>query len=333
MSAVLICGSVGLRPDVIGGFGFASTIVLFGVGQPARIAEWFSVMLGVGAKSCAGKRFESHTVGVGQDAIFAAPSSVSRPRAVWSGWSFTLHVGVGQPVSTATSLSGRAFVPHRSTVAPFQSRVVGVGHEVEALADVRSADPRSAEIDSRDGVTLAFQVRVNKVEPRKSVFARNLFTKDVLRLALRDEMVPGRPKMPLIIKPIAFACRAERLARTTSGPDGLVVGPSSTTERQRPNADAGEEVALGVLLEFIGRDVLDRPLINHTGGDQTPADQFSQDGGSAIVNLVVEVHSSSSSMLPNTWLRSAKPRTSTESPAFTAKRTPRRLIASCCTSS
>jgi hypothetical protein len=39
MSAVLICGSVGLRPDVIGGFGFASMTVLFGVGQPANVAS------------------------------------------------------------------------------------------------------------------------------------------------------------------------------------------------------------------------------------------------------------------------------------------------------
>ena len=34
ISAVLICGSVGLRPDVIGGRGLASTTVLFGVGHP-----------------------------------------------------------------------------------------------------------------------------------------------------------------------------------------------------------------------------------------------------------------------------------------------------------
>ena len=34
-SARPICGSVGLRLPMIGGFGFASTIVLLGVGQPA----------------------------------------------------------------------------------------------------------------------------------------------------------------------------------------------------------------------------------------------------------------------------------------------------------
>lgn len=36
MSAVLICGSVGLRPDVMGGRGFASTTLLFGVGRPVK---------------------------------------------------------------------------------------------------------------------------------------------------------------------------------------------------------------------------------------------------------------------------------------------------------
>lgn len=43
MSAVLIWGSVGFRPDVIGGLGLESTIVLLGVGQPENWATPGSV--------------------------------------------------------------------------------------------------------------------------------------------------------------------------------------------------------------------------------------------------------------------------------------------------
>lgn len=147
--------------------------------------------------------------------------------------------GVVQDANRATSFSGRAFVPQRSCVAPFQSRAehvghaavcttslrlekpgeplpsalqrarmaaicsgvfapvvsetAGVGHEPEPLPDVRGADARSAQIGSPDGVTLAFQVSVNKVEPTEAVLARNLLSKDRCRSALADEMEERGP--------------------------------------------------------------------------------------------------------------------------------------------
>jgi hypothetical protein len=58
-----------------------------------------------------------------------------------------------------------------------QSRVVGVGHEVESLADVRGADASSAQIGRPDGVACAFQVSRNSVEPRSAVRSRNLLSK------------------------------------------------------------------------------------------------------------------------------------------------------------
>jgi hypothetical protein len=42
----------------------------------------------------------------------------------------------------------------------------------------------------------------------------NLLAKYDCRLALRDEVVPMRPEVPLISSPCSSACRAERLART-----------------------------------------------------------------------------------------------------------------------
>lgn len=79
---------------------------------------------------------------------------------------------------------------------------------------MRRTDARRADIDRRAGVTRSFQVRLNKVEPSESIFARNLLAKDTDRAALCDEIVQERPKVPLVIKPCAFTCAAERLAGT-----------------------------------------------------------------------------------------------------------------------
>ncbi|MEG3175882.1 hypothetical protein U1872_06540 [Sphingomonas sp. RB3P16] len=171
-------------------------------------AAWFSVMFGV-VKWSDGCRAESVVVVV---------------------------VGHPDKVYLTCSLSGRAFEPHRSKVAPFQSLVVvvvvviqelsiaksfrsfdlngfnarfacpppdpslacGVGQlinsgEPETLSDVRRPDARSAQIDRPAGVIRSFQVSLNKVEPTESVLARNLFSKDVRRAALLDEIVPSGP--------------------------------------------------------------------------------------------------------------------------------------------
>jgi hypothetical protein len=83
-------------------------------------------------------------------------------------------------------LSG--FVARDGSPPPSQSHAAGVGHPVQPLPDVGRAEARSAKIDRCDGVTLAFQVRVNKVDPLKAVFTRNLFAKDHARSRLADEM-------------------------------------------------------------------------------------------------------------------------------------------------
>jgi hypothetical protein len=90
----------------------------------------------------------------------------------------TTH-GVGQPVSAASCARappawfGPPFSPSvaRGLFQPFSG-------PVEALADVRGADARSAEIDRPDGVTRSFQISLYKVEPHEAVLACNLFTND-----------------------------------------------------------------------------------------------------------------------------------------------------------
>ena len=126
----------------------------------------------------------------------------------------------------------------------------GVGHplsdEPETLADMRGADARSAQIDSPNGVPRCFQVNVYSVEPAEAVLARNLLSKDNWRAALVDEHVENGPEVALVVKAFALAGGAEGLAGAASGPDGPVVGPSGEAEGVAPDADTGEEVALGV---------------------------------------------------------------------------------------
>ena len=72
----------------------------------------------------------------------------------------------------------------------------------------------------------------------------HLFAKDMLRSALADEVEELGPQVPLVSKPITFACRAERLARAGACPDRFIIRPSTETQGMRPDANSGEEVAL-----------------------------------------------------------------------------------------
>ena len=140
----------------------------------------------------------------------------------------------------------------RTGLPPCELLTRGVGHEAKSLSDVRRPDARSAEIECCEGVVRSFHVSLNKVEPRESKRARNLLSKDDARAALPDEREPDGPQVTLACEARAFSCGAEILTRTGAGPDGSIVRPSCEAEGERPAADAGEEVALGVAGE-IGR--------------------------------------------------------------------------------
>jgi hypothetical protein len=109
----------------------------------------------------------------------------------------SIVLGVGQPANcAATSTVSKLIFPSLiwpPWYPPLPSLVVGVGHPVQSLSDVRCAEARSAGIDRSAGVARSFQVSLYKVEPTKAVFARNLFSKHNLRSALDDEMVEGWP--------------------------------------------------------------------------------------------------------------------------------------------
>lgn len=71
--------------------------------------------------------------------------------------------------------------------------LVGVGHPVEPVTDVRSTDARRRKRDRPDPVSQAFQVILYKVDPRICVTACNLFSKDDWRAALLNEVEECRP--------------------------------------------------------------------------------------------------------------------------------------------
>jgi hypothetical protein len=82
----------------------------------------------------------------------------------------------------------RAIIFFGSFIAVFTLLAVGVGHPKQSLSDMRSAEARSAQIDRPAGVARCFQVSLYKVDPSKSVFTRNLLTKDDTRSTLADEV-------------------------------------------------------------------------------------------------------------------------------------------------
>jgi len=98
------------------------------------------------------------------------------------------------------------------------------------------------------------------------------------------------PQVPLVSKPASFACRAERLARTGSGPHRTVLWPSGELERKAPSTDACEEVALGESCEFAWHNVLDGSLVHNSIWDVSALDEFSQPRCGFGIVFIVVVH-------------------------------------------
>ena len=73
------------------------------------------------------------------------------------------------------------------------STLLGVGHEVKPLSDVRRPDARSAQIGGPTGIPQLFQVSTYSGEPCTSSLARNLLSKDDWRAALFDKPSKSGP--------------------------------------------------------------------------------------------------------------------------------------------
>jgi hypothetical protein len=93
--------------------------------------------------------------------------------------------------------------------------------------------------------------------------------------------------VPIIGATLSFAGGAERLAGTTACPNRSVVWPSGEAERNRPSADAGEEVALAVSAQIVGPHVGDAALVDIAGRDVSGGDEVAQPLGGIGIDLIV----------------------------------------------
>jgi hypothetical protein len=216
-------------------------------------------------------------------------------------------VGVGHPAKFAclgnwSNRSEPSSLGLMSAPLSFQSLVVVVtqplSNKPEALADVRGADARSAQISRPKGVARCFHVRLYSVEPSEAVLARNLLSKHNWRTALGDEAIELGPEVTLVGKSCSLSGGAEGLAGAGAGPDGPLVGPSSETEGMGPDADTGEEVALGVAVEVRSSHVPNGSFIDISVSDQFIGDQVAQPlRGVGVYLVIVRNHSSTSSFV------------------------------------
>jgi hypothetical protein len=149
-----------------------------------------------------------------------------------------------------------------------------------------AVEARSRYNSRPEGVAVAFQVRLNKIEPRVR-FIR-LLTKDDVRPALLDEWKPERPKVARIFEALAKTGFAEGPTRTGTGPNRSVIWPSGAPEAQGPESDASEEVDLGVSSDVFGLESLDRAFVDDAMGNLALLNEMAEPGGFALVVFVVE---------------------------------------------
>ena len=162
---------------------------------------------------------------------------------------------------------------------------------------MRGTDARRRERNRPDSVTQGFQVSLYKVDPRVCVFACNLLTKDDCRTALLDEVMEGWPQVPLVRKPSSRACRAERLTRAGTSPYGPVVAPSGRPEGMGPDANTGEEMALGESPQVVRSDIFNTPFINNTRRDMPRLNEVAQPlRRRGVYFIIVGCHSIASSL-------------------------------------
>jgi hypothetical protein len=104
--------------------------------------------------------------------------------------------------------------------------------------------------------------------------------------------------MTLVGKSCPLSGGAEGLAGAGAGPDGPVVRPSGKAEGIGPDADTGEEVALGVAAEVRSSHVPNGSVIYVTFRYQSTVDQIAQPLRCVGVYLIiVRNHSSTSSFV------------------------------------
>ena len=106
--------------------------------------------------------------------------------------------------------------------------------------------------------------------------------------------------MPLVSKRRSLACRAERLARTGAGPNRSIVWPSGFAQGVRPDANAGEKMALRESCKVAWQDILDISFVNNSVGNMPCLYEFAQPCSGVLVDFVViRCHDASSPLRCN----------------------------------
>jgi len=96
-------------------------------------------------------------------------------------------------VAHAVAAEGIEDPPFVCNLAPLPSRLVGVGHEEEAVALVRRAEACSRQIGGPDCIAELLQVSSNSGEPSVSVSACNLLSKERCRASDGQVRPQSRP--------------------------------------------------------------------------------------------------------------------------------------------
>lgn len=116
----------------------------------------------------------------------------------------------------------------------------------------------------------------------------------MLRAALADEFVEDGPEVALVSLSELEADVGKGLTRAGAGPHGTVFGPSGKLEGEGPPRNPAEEVCLRKTFKIGCMDFGDGSFIDDAVGDQFAGDQFPEPRGGVGVELVVEVHCSTS---------------------------------------
>ena len=102
--------------------------------------------------------------------------------------------------------------------------------------------------------------------------ACNLLAKDALRAALADEIKESGPQVAFVGLAELLSGTAEWLAGATTSPNRSVCWPSGKLKCERPTADSGEEMTLGVAFKFIGFYFEDAAFVHFAGRDKSAHD-------------------------------------------------------------
>ena len=198
---------------------------------------------------------------------------------------------VAQPRILLTTVASPSPLLADAPLRLWSPHIVGVGHPIQSLPDMRRADPRSAQICGPAAISQSFQVSAYSGEPFTSIRARNLFAKHRCRSALGDETLKSGPEMALIGMAFVLSCARKRLTGTGAGPARSIVGPPGKSQGVRPSADAGEKMALRITSKVARHDVGNAAFIDISCRDQTFCDEVAEPlRGERVYFVVVGGH-------------------------------------------